>query len=94
MLECDLNKSVEKFVKTFHVVRMRHLNHFFRDWEKGVYQHTINHLTGANILHTHVDDIVSLQYPGKLPSSLPTYNGILRCLDMLTGTLKSSEVLW
>ena len=94
MLECNLNEAVKKFVRTFRVVRRRHLDRFFHDWEKGVYQHTMKHLLGGKILHTHVDDILSLHFPGKLPSPLPTYNGTLKCLDMLSSALKSSEVVW
>ena len=94
MLEIELNEAVRKFVKTFRVARLRHLKNFFSDWEIGTYEHTIKHLMGNQILHKQVDDIVSIVYPGKLPSALPTYNNILRCLDALTGILSSGEVVW
>ena len=94
MLDPNVVTSIRKFVKTFCVVRLRHLDRFFRDREIGVYKHAIDHLMGDHILHVHAEDIVSHLYPGKLPGALYHYNEILRCLDMLTGTLDSSEVLW
>lgn len=94
MLEIEMNEAVKKFVQTFRVARLRHLKHFFSDREFGVYKHTIEYMLSKQILHIQVDDIVSLAYPGKLPSPLPTYNGTLKCLDMMTQTLTSSEVVW
>lgn len=94
MLEPDLVEAIKKFVKTFRVARLRQIKRFFSDWEPSTYRHAIDHLLSQNILHVHVDDIVSHVYPGHLSSPLPAYNGTLRCLDMLTGTLKSSEVIW
>ena len=95
MLEVDLSTSIEKFVKTFHVVRMRHLRNFFMDRGDETNRVAMRYLMNYKILHKHkTEDFLSLIYPSELPSPLYTYAPTLKCLDMLTNTLKSSEVLW
>lgn len=96
MLELKLDESIKKFVRNVRVVRLRHLKHFFEDRGTGVCENTIQWMLTDNILHRQRenDDIVSLVYPEKLPSPLPTYNSTLRCLDALTGILHSKEVIW
>ena len=91
MLEVDLSTSIEKFVKTFHVVRMRHLRNFFMDRGDETNRVAMRYLMNYKILHKHkTEDFLSLIYPSELPSPLYTYAPTLKCLDMLTNTLKSS----
>lgn len=95
MLEIDTTLAIKKFVRTFQVVRLRHLEHFFRDREPAEYRTAIRYLTvETKILHSLGEDFVSLVYKEALPSPLHTYFDTLRCLDMLTVTLKSSDVTW
>lgn len=94
MLDVELNEAIIKFVRRFRVVRRRHLDRFFREWDVGTYKHSMKCLLEDHVLHEQDKDVYSLVYPGKLPMALRDYEGVLRCLDMLTGTLKNSEVLW
>lgn len=94
MLEIDTTEAVKKFVKTFQVVKLRHLRYFFRDRGDETLEHSLKLLMEHNILHDHGNDCYSLAYPGKLPGPLHGYEGTWRCLDMMARTLSSSEVMW
>lgn len=95
MLETDLSVAIEKFVKTFYVVRMRHLKNFFKDRGAESNKVAMRYLMNCKILHEHnSEDFLSVVYPSNLPSPLYTYSPTMKCLDMMTNTLKSSEVIW
>lgn len=94
MLEIEMNEAIKKFVKTFRVVRRRHLELFFRDRGPATFDFAMKMLLEDRILHDHGEGCLSLAYPGKLPSPLHTYFDTIRCLDMLVRELCSSEVVW
>ena len=97
MLELTLKESIMKFVTVFRVVRVRQLKRFFANWGKAECDATIKMLTvDMKLLHAQRenDDIVSIVYPSNRPSPLYTYDGTLKCLDMMSGILKSDEIQW
>lgn len=97
MLELTLKDSIMKFVTVFRVVRVRQLKRFFANWGKAECDATIKMLTvDMKMLHPQAenDDIVSIVHPQHRPSPLYTYDGTLKCLDMMSGILKSNEVQW
>lgn len=95
MLELSLKKSIMEFVKKFRVVRMRHVRLFFSDHGKDSCNDALNALlVEKKTLHEHGGDVISTAYPGKLPSPMYTYEGTMRCLDLMTGKLQSGEVQW
>lgn len=93
MQELNQKDAIMHFVSTFRVARVRQIKRFFKDRRDcDVTLDTLVNVT--NLLHCHGEDILSPAYPGKLPSPLSSYTGTLKCLDMLTGILKSGDVQW
>ena len=93
MLEPELKKAILHFVRTFHVATLPQLKRFFAaDYGKGIYAHDIEQLQAHKLLHDHGGEVVSISR--TLPMAKNAYTGILRCLDMMTGLMKSSEIVW
>lgn len=95
MLELSTKQAIMEFVKSFRVVRVRQIKRFFSDrGERNCNEALDALMVEKKVLHDHGDGIVSTAYPGKLPSPMYTYEGTMRCLDMMTGLLQSGEVQW
>lgn len=94
MLELNLSEAIKLFVRTFYVVRRRHLDNFFSDWDSGNYEYEMRRLLQSHTLHELPDGMLSLFHPDKIHTPLPNYNDILRSLDMMTKMLTSTQVKW
>lgn len=95
MLELELKEAIKSFVSKFYIVRRRHLDRFFSDWDKGNYEFEMKFLTQTTkTLHELPGDLLSRFHPEKIKTPLVNYNDTLRCLDMMTDTLTSTEVKW
>lgn len=95
MLELSLRDAIRKFVKTFGVIHRRHLNNFFvDDWGTLSCKRVIIDMLDVKELYQFSGDILSFCHPDQMHCSVRDFDDILKCLDMFTNVLKSSDVTW
>lgn len=95
MLECNAKNAILQFVRTFRVVRRRHIYNFFSKefGSREVHWHVRKMLQNKELYEID-GEIISVFHETKLRRNTIDYTDMLQCLDAMTSILESHSVRW